>query len=367
MKVALIGAGGFIGNRIVEQLHLGTAHTVVPIVRKPYRLALPARFDLEWRLGDALDVPSLAKALHGCDAVIHAAIGDPRQIEAMPAILASAASTAGISRIVYLSTASVHGQAPDHGANESSPLRTDQSMDYNNAKVRAEQSFFRECSRHRLTGFALRPGVVYGPRSRWITDLAQDLRLGQAWLFKQGAGICNSIYVDSLGGAALAALTAPATAAGPYLVGDAETITWRDFYDAIANGLGLDPSTIVKLDQLPSFRRSTSAKVQRAVASPGIQRLLPFIPGALKRTTKQLLAAAQNPPGANAWRLPAATAPRITEELALLQQCTWKFSHLPAADQLGFQPRVTFNEAIARSLAWFAFAEGRAWSEPTTT
>ena len=359
MKVALIGAGGFIGNRIVEQLHLGTTHTVVPIVRKPYRLALPARFDLEWRLGDALDVTSLTNALKGCDAVIHAAIGDPRQIEAMPAILANAAATAGVSRLVYLSTASVHGQAPAAGTNESSPLHTAHSMDYNNAKVRAEQTFFNECSRRQLTGFALRPGVVYGPRSRWITDLAQDLRLGQAWLFQDGSGICNSIYVDSLGGAAITALTAPAGAAGPYLVGDSETVTWRDFYHAIAEGLGLDSSNIIELDRLPEFKPSTSAKIQRAVASPAVQRLLPLVPSALKRTTKQLLAAAQLPPRPNAWRLPSPAAPRITEELALLQQCTWKFPHQRAAERLGYQPRVTFKDAIARSLAWFAFAESR--------
>jgi nucleoside-diphosphate-sugar epimerase len=359
MKVALIGAGGFIGNRIVEQLHLGTTHTVVPIVRKPYRLALPARFDLEWRLGDALETSSLTNALRGCDAVIHAAIGDPRQIEAMPAVLAHAAATAGVSRLVYLSTASVHGQVPAAGTNESSLLHTAHSMDYNNAKVRAEQSFFHECSRRQLTGFALRPGVVYGPRSRWITDLAQDLRLGQAWLFQDGAGICNSIYVDSLGGAAITALTAPAGAAGPYLVGDSETVTWRDFYHAVAEGLGLDCSNIIELDQLPGFKRSASAKIQRAVASPAVQRLLPLIPGALKRTTKQLLAAAQLPPRPNAWHLPSAPAPRITEELALLQQCTWKFPHQRAVERLGYQPRATFKDAIARSLAWFAFAEGR--------
>jgi len=359
MKIALIGAGGFIGNRIVEQLHLDTAHSVVPIVRKPYRLALPARFDLEWRIGDALDAASLAPALTGCDAVIHAALGDPRQIEAMPAILAAAAQTAGVKRLVYLSTASVHGQAPARGTTETSPLHTAHAMDYNNAKVRAEQNFFRECARHQLTGFALRPGVVYGPRSRWITDLAQDLRLGQAWLFDGGSGICNSIYVDNLGSAVISALTAPDAAAGPYLVGDHETVTWRDFYHTVATGLGLDPETIVQLDKFPSFKRSTSAQVRRMVASPGVQRLLPFIPGSLKRTTKNLLAAAQNPPNANAWRLPAAAAPRVTEELALLQQCVWKFPHQHAMDQIGYQPRVSFADAITRSLAWFAFAEGR--------
>ena len=359
MKVALIGAGGFIGNRIVEQLHLGTNHQVVPIVRKPYRLALPARFDVEWRLGDALNTDSLATALKGCDAAIHAAIGDPRQIEAMPAILCAAAATAGVKRLVYLSTASVHGQAPAIGTNESSPLHTAHSMDYNNAKVRAEQNFFHECAQRQITGFALRPGVVYGPRSRWITDLAQDLRLGQAWLFNGGSSICNSIYVDSLGGAAIAALTAPAGVAGPYLVGDNETVTWRDFYHAIADGLGLDSSTIRAMDRLPAFKPSTGEKLQRAIASPTIQRLLPLIPGALKRTTKQLIAATHVPPPPNAWRLPTPPAPRITEELALLQQCAWKFPHKNAVERIGYQARVSFKEAIARSLAWFAFAEGR--------
>jgi 2-alkyl-3-oxoalkanoate reductase len=360
MKIAVIGASGFIGNRIVEQLHLGgEGHTVVPIVRKPYRLALPARFELEWRIGDALDQASLAQAVSGCDGIVHAAIGDPRQIEAMPAVLVGAAAATGVRRIVYLSTASVHGQAPASGTNESSPLHTGHSMDYNNAKVRAEQSFFQACAQHRCTGFALRPGVVYGPRSRWITDLAQDLRLGQAWLFNRGAGICNSIYVDNLGAAVIAALTAPATAAGPYLVGDNETVTWRDFYRGVAQGLDLDPASIIELGQLPSFKRSTSAKIQRVVASRGVQRLLPFIPGGLKRTTKQLIAAAQKPPSPNAWRLPAATVPRVTEELALLQQCAWKFSHQPATDRIGYRPRVAFQNAIARSLAWFAFAEGR--------
>ncbi len=360
MKVAVIGAGGFIGNRIVEQLHLGTNHQVVPIVRKPYRLALPARFEVEWRLGDALNADSLATALTGCDAVIHAALGDPRQIEAMPTILCATAATAGVKRLVYLSTASVHGQAPAIGTNESSPLHTAHSMDYNNAKVRAEQNFFHGCAQWQITGFALRPGVVYGPRSRWITDLAQDLRLGQAWLFNGGSGICNSIYVDSLGGAAIAALTAPAGVAGPYLVGDNETVTWRDFYHAIANGLGLDASAIRAVERLPTFQRSTGEKIQRVVASRAVQRLLPLIPGALKRTTKQLLAATQIPPRPNAWSLPSRPAPRMTEELALLQQCAWKFLHANAAERIGYQPRVSFDEAITRSLAWFAFAEGRA-------
>ena len=359
MKVAIIGASGFIGNRLMEQFHLGLKHQVVPIVRQPCRLALPARFAVDWRIANALDTPALAQALTDCDAVVHAALGDPLQIEAMPVALTAAAAMAGISRIVYLSTASVHGQAPATGTTEASPLHSRHSIEYNNAKVRAEESFFHECQRHRIAGFALRPGVVYGPRSRWITETAHDLRHGQAWLFDQGAGICNGIYVDNLCSAVAAALAAPADKAGPYLVGDSEKITWRDFYHRLAAGLGIDPSGIVPLDKIPHFKRSAGANIQRVIANPNVQRLLPFIPSRIKSTTKQFLAAVHATPSPSTWRLPSAPALRITEELVLLQQCQWKFSHQPATDDLLYQPRVSFAEALSRSLAWLAFAEGR--------
>ena len=359
MKIAVIGAGGFIGGRIVEHLHLATRHAVVPIVRAPSRLALPARFALPWQIGDALDSDSLTRALNGCDAVVHAALGDPRQIEAMPGILAQAAARANVPRVVYLSTASVHGQAPAPGTHEGTPLHTRHALDYNNAKVRAERAFFNAATRQDLEAFALRPGVVYGPRSRWITDAASDLRLGRAWLFREGDGICNGIYVDNLVSAVTAALVAPATVAGAYLVGDKETITWRDFYDEIGAGLALRSPLLHRIDQAPAFPRSPAVRLQRLVGHPGVQRLLPFVPSRLKQVTKRLVAAANAPVRPAAWALPTIPGPRITEELALLQQCRWKFPHDHAARQLGYRPPVSFAEAVRRSLSWLAFAEGR--------
>lgn len=359
MKIAVIGASGFIGNRLVEQFLLGGQHQVVPIVRQPCRLALAARFDVPWQIADALDATALTRALQGCDAVVHAALGDPRQIEAMPAALATAAAAAGVSRVIYLSTASVHGQAPAPGTTEMSPLHSKHAMEYNNAKVRAEQSFFHECHRQRLTGFALRPGIVYGPRSRWIAEISHDLRCGQAWLLDHGDGICNGIYVDNLCSAVAAALIAPASHAAPYLVGDQETVTWREFYHGLANGLGADPARIVPLEKAPVFKRSRGAQIQRVIANPKVQRLLPYIPSRLKTTTKQLLAAVNAAPSPNTWRLPSPPVLRITEELVLLQQCRWKFPHQPAEEKLLYQPRVTFSDALRRSLTWLTFAEGR--------
>lgn len=359
MKLAIIGANGFIGTRIVEQFHLKRLHEVVPIVRKPSSLALPARFAVDWRLGDALDVASLTKALEGCEAVVHAAIGDPRQIEAMPGILCQAAQSAGIWRVVYLSSASVHGQAPEPGTTEKSPLHTKHAMEYNSAKVVAEQAFFRDCTKHGLHGFALRPGVVFGPRSRWIADLAQELRTGTAWLYRDGAGLCNSIYVDNLVHAIQCALLAPESSAGPYLVGDAETVTWREFYERVAGGLGIDPAGIHRIDTLPTFEKSLKDKVQDAVAHPAVQSLLPAVPGKWKQMTKAVLAASAQRPPPDSWTLPPRPAPHITQEMALLQQCRWRFPNDEAQRRLSYAPRVAFADGVQRSLAWLAFAEGR--------
>lgn len=356
MKIAIIGANGFIGSRLVEQIHLRQQHTAIPIVRKPASLALPARFSLEWRLGDALELESLSKALQGCDAVIHAAIGDTQQIERMPAVLCAAAAAAGIRRVVYLSSASVHGQNIPVGTTEASPLHTEHSIDYNSAKVRAEKSFFSESAKYRLEGYALRPGVVYGPRSRWIADLADELREGRAWLFEDGSGICNSIYVDNLIHAAMLCLDAARGAGEAYLVGDNETVTWADFYQAAATHLNEPMTRVHRLTQLPTFEKSFRAKVERTVAQNWVQSLLPAVPFQLKRATKTLLASWNPPPAADAWALPSAPGPQITEEMALLQQNRWRFPHDKAASALGYRAPVSFEDAMRRSFAWLRFA-----------
>ena len=358
MKVAIIGSSGFIGTRLIEHFHLGGGPSIAAVVRRPSSLALPKRFAIETHLADALDVDALARAFTGCTAVIHAALGDPSQIERMPAALCMAANDAGVRRIVYLSSASVHGQNPTPGTDENSALSLHHAMDYNSAKVRAEQKFFAECARHSLVGFALRPGVVYGPRSRWISDLAADLIDGRASLYEGGRGICNCIYVDNLVAAIDSCLNATDDAAGAYLVGDAEQVTWEQFYRAAATHLDVPWSTVHQLSRLPNFHRSWKERAGRAAAHPLVQRLLPLVPWKLKRSAKAVLNANASAQRTESWTLPSPPRPRITQELALLQQCTWKFPHRRAEQNLDYRPPVSFTDGMSRSFAWWRFAQG---------
>jgi nucleoside-diphosphate-sugar epimerase len=158
VKIAVLGASGFIGSRVVEALHLSQRAEVRPVVRRYAGLARAARFDLDFRVAPATDFAALSTAFAGCDVVIHAIAGDPSVILGTLEAPYRAAQAAGVRRIVYLSSASVHGQSPAPGTDESTPLNDRQPLAYNNAKVQAE----RKLLQLRRTGKA-----AAGPNCRW--------------------------------------------------------------------------------------------------------------------------------------------------------------------------------------------------------
>jgi nucleoside-diphosphate-sugar epimerase len=186
--VAVLGASGFLGNRIVEVLHLSEGWPVRPLVRRASGLALSARFGLNGRIADAGDERALVQALDGCDVLIHAVAAESRAIPRIVEPAYRAAEMAGCRRLVYLSSAMVHGQSPVAGTDETASLPGDQRLPYNLAKREAERRLFRLASRGAVEVVALRPGIVWGPRSKWVGGLADTLLQGRAGLVDGGAG-----------------------------------------------------------------------------------------------------------------------------------------------------------------------------------
>ena len=66
--------------------------------------------------------------------------------------------------MIYLSSASVHGQSPVPGTDETSPLQSRQPIPYNRSKIEAERRLSRARSSGAVELVILRPGIVYGPR-----------------------------------------------------------------------------------------------------------------------------------------------------------------------------------------------------------
>lgn len=355
MKIAIVGASGFVGLRLVEQLHLTGRAEVVPVVHTYRSLAVLARFALPWQVTNPSDPAALAEAFKGCDYVVHAALGDATQIVTMAEALYPAAERAGIKRIVALSSASVHSLTPAPGTDETTPILTNQKTEYNSAKAKAELILESARRRGNVELVQIRPSIIHGPRSKLVADLAQQLIDGTAYLLDEGRGICNAIAVDNLIEAIWVALTKPEADRNSFLINDRETVTWADFYRAIATAVGTDLSGIHSI-QAPEFRPSASQKLARFAATKPALAALPLVPARVKRLAKAA-AAAWSPPGsASGWSLPEPARPRPTEEICQLQSCRWRYPTAKAEQLLGFSPPLSFAESMRRTAAWLEFA-----------
>lgn len=355
MKIAVIGASGFIGLRLVERLHLGGLAEVVPIVHAYRSLAVLARFSLPWRVVDPADPHALAGALKGCAYVVHAALGDPAQIVRMAEALYPAAVQAGVLRIVALSSAAVHGLAPAPGTDEATPPLRGQASAYNNAKTEAERILTRARAAGNVELVQLRPGIVHGPRSKFVADLARQLLAGTAWLTDDGEGICNAVGLDNLIDAVWLALTQPAADREAFLVNDRERVTWLDFYTALADAIGAEITAVHRI-AAPVFAATPSERLADFASRPAVMSAMPFVPARAKRLAKAAASAWAAPRPVSGWTLPAAPGPQPTDELCRLQSGRWRLPTAKAERILGYAPGLTFAEGMARTGAWLAFA-----------
>jgi len=355
MKWAVLGASGFVGSRFVEKMHLTGEASVRPIVRNFSSLARLARFELDWRVTDLADVPKLTEALQGCDVLLHSIVGDESVILGSIPPVYEAAQRAGIRRIVYLSSSSVHGLAPHPSTTEETPLSDQQPFAYNNAKVRAEKLWTQLRRTGKVEVVGLRPSIVFGPRSRWCSDLASEALAGMAYLVGEGNGICNTIYIDNLLQAIARAAQAPQVDGHYFLVRDRETVTWKDFYQPILEACGTRLRDVHQVEA-PEFHRPRQAPLARLRSSSFLQMIKTFVPPVAIRMSKAALEALPTPPTPSPWPSDEKPRPQVTAEMAALQQCNWRMSCAKAEKLLGYKPQVSFAAGMELSIGWLKFA-----------
>lgn len=352
MKVAVIGANGFIGSRFVERAQEDGTYEAIPIVRRHSSLVRAARFDIESRIGDAGDRDDLAKAMKGCDAAFHCVVGEAKQIIAAAKVLAEACAQAGVSRVAYLSSASVHGQDTAPGTTEDTPLPRKHLISYNASKATAERYLIGAARSKGIHVAVLRPSIVWGPRSFWIGGFADQLLNGTAAFAESGQGVCNSIYVDNLIDASLLTMRSDVPPGRAYFVQDEQSLAWAEFLKPVMEAFEIESIPSVPRVH-PANKRLDLGKLRGSAMSGLTKKLVgPKMKSALKAAAKAWF----RDGGERPFALPERPKPAVNFEISELHCCRGRLSDGRLRQELGYSPRITIEEGMRRSIAWLEFA-----------
>lgn len=368
-NVAVLGANGFVGFRLIEWLVLHQLAHIRPIVRSFQSLARLARFDLDTldcRIADATITEELTAQLSGCEILFHCVVGDRKTILKSAEAAYRASAQAGVKRIVYLSSAVVHGHNPLPTTHDDSKLILKQPFEYNVSKIMAERLLHQLRQDGAVEVVTLRPSIVFGPRSQWFTaKIASDLLAGKAYLVEDGAGICNTIYVDNLVTAMWKGATNKEAANEDFIVTDGEKVTWKDLYTSVADAVGVDMLTVPSLKKESLLEINQILKqqeMQNKIVHPrlirAVQALIPtrrinslqkkFLPSFISNLSlKEKEIKSIN-----------AVLPNLDRETMSLQQCQYVLPITKAKKILGYQPSISFSEGCRRSNYWIKFAFG---------
>lgn len=378
-KILITGATGFIGSRLCELLSLEYRLPYRALVRDFSRAARIARLDAELVAGDMLDAGSLARAVEGCDAVVHLAHGDDQSAAKQTSLLVDACVRAGVRRFVHMSSMAVHGPSPKPPVlTESTASIKRWGEGYSDAKSAAEAVVAAAGKRGALASVILRPTIVYGPYSFFVTPIVQDARAGKISMIDGGRGICNAVYVDDVCSAIIAALDRDDAVGAACLINGDTRITWRDFITTFADMVdgektihdhSLDEIAAYWQGKRPRARDSVTA-MMRLAASPAFHAQLGTIPpvGTLIRGTKELVARritseqkmmikSRLQGRSVATHADHAPAVRMPSEGRVVREAyrSWVSNDLAKA-RLGWAPAHSFELGARRTGEWLRFA-----------
>lgn len=312
MKVVITGVGGFIGFRFAERA-LERGWEVLGIDIDEAACLRAEEIGVTTVTSDINDQSTLAAALDGQDLLIHTAAivdeGTNRELSYRVNVegtrsVCSAAKAAGVPRLLHLSSVMVYGFEYPEGVTEDHPLPSYDNA-YNETKALSEKVARSFHDPGGLEVMILRPGDVYGPRSRsWVLRPLEVMKAGLFNLPAGGRGIINHVHVDNLIDAAFLAIDKDATGE-VFNITDGEATACLDFFAYHARMLG---------------KKST-----------------PALPTALVKT----LIAISEP----FFRLQGKEPPATREALRFLLRFS-KVSTEKARHELGYEPRISLQEGM---------------------
>jgi nucleoside-diphosphate-sugar epimerase len=249
VKVLVTGATGFIGSHLLDRL-LERGDEVRILARRGEDVKRLAQVGARVYCSDLTDYTSLEAAVDGVEHLLHCAARtgpwgpwaeyEIANVQGLKTIV-EAAMTAGVKRIVHVSSISAHAVDVGGTADETAPLRGG-SDPYSRSKVAGEHLLQQLIRDKGAPVSIVRPGLVYGPRdTNSFGRFARLVEQGKMLIIGSGNNHLPLIYVSDVVQGILLASQAGQAIGRAYLLVNDEPVTQRGYFNAIARELGVAP------------------------------------------------------------------------------------------------------------------------------
>lgn len=288
-KIAIIGAGGFVGMRLVEMFltEEKTSFNIVPIVRSHKSFARISKFGIDCTYADAGNQSQMLEALKNCDVVINLTMGDDSKMVLETKNILLSCEKNCVPLFIQISSAEIYGRNINKNINENYILKK-HWMKYANEKY-ASDEFLKKSFNSEITKIIiLRPGLIWGPNSGWVVDPVKSLINGVATLHSNGKGAINLIYIDNLVNIIINFINLDVVKSNIYNIADVEQITWNDYYLKLASCVGIDKPFISYVES-KKYRMNFFDIFQIFSSNSYINKLKKKLPNEYKIKTKMFI------------------------------------------------------------------------------
>lgn len=247
LKIALTGANGFVGSRVLKRL----SNVDTRIIGRKNVGQLPEGKFFAAIIGPVTDY---ADFFDGVDVVIHCAarahimddqteapLLEYRKVNTDGTLnLARQAAKAGVRRFIFISSVKVNGEVTELGTPFRPQVTQKPEDPYGLSKYEAEQGLKELAKGSEMEVVIIRPPLVYGPgvRANFLSLLklaSKGIPLPLGSLVKNRRSL---VYVDNLADLVVTCINHPNAANHVFLVSDAEDLSTADMLKRLAVASG---------------------------------------------------------------------------------------------------------------------------------
>lgn len=315
MTILITGATGFIGSHLTSRLL--TDHKRIRALVLPHEL-IPVDWGnkVEIFRGDIRNRLDVENAVKGASLIFHLAAvtldTGPKELHQAVTLEGTRhimeAAAAHQAKVVLTSSVTVYGVKIQTDILDEELAWGAPAGFYSTHKQKQERLAREIASKQNVELVVLRPGNVYGPRGgQWVVSALTELKRGTPTLIGGGNGDCGFVQVDNLVDAMLLAADNPKAVGKVYNIGDGFGLTWKQYFTDLARIGGAPKPKVIPL---------------------WVGRLLANIMEPIW------------------YGLKLKGRPPITYEAYNLVSSNHQFPSTRAKTELGYQPRVKYEEAM---------------------